>query len=113
MPRKCCQQQGVSILDKYDIKVTPRAASDIDGIYCYIADNFKDIGAAERTAKLLDDAILSLDTMPHRGAVRKVGAFANKGYRQIFVNNFTIIYRIDEEQKRVVIVTARYTPSSF
>ena len=100
-------------MDNYEIKITPRAASDIDNIYCYIADEFKDIGAAEKHADLLEEAIHGLGTMPYRGAERKTGAFANKGYRQLFVKNFTIVYRIDEERKRVIVVTVRYTPSSF
>ena len=100
-------------MDNYEVKITPRAASDIDNIYCYIADEFKDIGAAEKHADLLEEAIHGLDTMPYRGAERKTGAFANKGYRQLFVKNFTIVYRIDEERKRVIVVTVRYTPSSF
>ena len=47
--------------------------------------------------------------MPYRGSIRRTGAFANRGYRQIFVKNFTIVYRIDEAKKMVVIVTLRYT----
>lgn len=100
-------------METYKIKFSPRAASDIDEIYCYIADNFKDINAAERHANLLEEAILSLDTFPHRGAERKTGAFANKNYRQLFVKNYTIIYRVDEDNKTVVIVTVRYSSSSF
>ena len=100
-------------MDKYTIKITLRAASDIDDVYCHIADDFKDIGAAEKQADLLDEAILSLETMPRRGAERKIGAFANKGYRQLFVKNFTIVYRIDDERKMVIVVSVRYTPSSF
>lgn len=90
-----------------------RAARDLDEAYNHIADEFKEIGTAEHMSDLLKDAILSLDKMPYRGAVRKTGAFANRGYRQIFVKNFTIVYRIDEAKKAVLIVTIRYTPSSF
>ncbi len=100
-------------MDKYDIKVSPRAASDIDEVYCYIADVYKDIGAAEKHADLFEEAMLSLGTLPYRGAERRTGAFANKGYRQIFVNNFTIVYRIDEQKKWVIIVTVRYSAGSF
>ncbi len=67
----------------------------------------------EKMADILDNVILSLQEMPYRGAVRKVGNYANKGYRQIFINNFTIIYRIVEIKKMVTIVTVRYTPSYF
>ena len=85
---------------KYTIKMLQRASDDLDNIYNRIADD-------------LEDAILSLDEMPYRGSIRRTGAFANRGYRQIFVKNFTIVYRIDEAKKMVVIVTVRYTPSSF
>lgn len=100
-------------MDKYKVKITPRAASDIDEVFCYIADEFKTIGTAEEHADLLYEAIQGLDTLPYRGSERKTGAFANKGYRQVFVKNFTIVYRIDEERKKVIVVTVRYSHSSF
>lgn len=100
-------------MDKYQIKMLPRAARDLDDIYNHIADAFKEIGTAEKMADALEAAILSLDEMPFRGAIRRTGAFANRGYRQIFVKNFTVVYRIDEPRKIVIIVTVRYTPSSF
>lgn len=40
-------------------------------------------------------------------------AYSNKGYRQLFVKNFTIVYRIDEEKKQVIIVTVRYSKCQF
>lgn len=70
-------------------------------------------GVAEKLADSLADAINSLNQMPYRGAERKTGAFANRGYRQLFVKNFIVVYRIDETRRVVVIVTVRYTPSSF
>lgn len=98
---------------KYTVKLMQRASGDLDDIYNHIADDFKEIGTAEKMADALEDAILSLDEMPYRGSIRRTGAFANRGYRQLFVKNFTIIYRIDETGKMVIIVTVRYTPSSF
>lgn len=100
-------------MDRYGVKLMPRALRDLDDIYNYIADDFKEIGTAEKLADLLEAAILGLDEMSYRGSVRKTGAFANRGYRQIFVKNFTIVYRIDEAAKMVIIVTVRYTPASF
>lgn len=98
---------------KYTIRMLQRAADDIDNIYNYIADDFKEIGTAEKMADTLEEAIFSLGEMPYRGSIRRTGAFANRGYRQVFVKNFTIVYRIDETRKMVVIVTVRYAPSSF
>ncbi len=100
-------------MEKYSVKLMQRASRDLDDIYDHIVDDFKDIGTAEKMADALEAAILSLDELPYRGAVRRVGAFANRGYRQLFVKNYTIVYRIDEKRKTVVVVTIRYTPSSF
>ncbi len=97
----------------YTVKLMRRAYGDLDDIYNHIADNFKAIDTAEKMADALEKAILSLNEMPYRGSVRRTGAFANRGYRQIYVKNFTIVYRIDELKKTVIIVTVRYTPSSF
>ena len=32
--------------------------------------------------------------IPQRGSIRRSGVCANQGYRQIFVKNYTIIYRV-------------------
>ncbi len=98
---------------KYSVKLMQRAYSDLDDIYNHIADDFKEIDTAEKMADTLEDAILSLAEMPYRGSIRRTGAFANRGYRQLLVKNFTLVYRIDEAGKVVIVVTVRYTPSSF
>ena len=51
--------------------------------------------------------------MPERGAVRRSGIYANRDYRQLFVGNYIIVYRVKKEEKQVHIVTVRYAPSSF
>lgn len=98
---------------KYTVKLMQRVSSDLDDIYNHIADDLKETGMAEKMADSLEEAILSLNEIPYRGSIRRTGAFANRGYRQLFVKNFTIVYRIDEARKMVIIVTVRYTPSSF
>lgn len=61
----------------------------------------------------LENAILSLEELQERGALRRVGAYANGDYRQLFVKNYVIIYRVLKQKNEVHIVTVRYTPSSF
>ena len=65
------------------------------------------------TVDEMEKAILGLNEMPYRGTERKIGVYANKGYRQIFVKKYTIVYRIDESNKMVIVITIRYSPSSF
>jgi plasmid stabilization system protein ParE len=100
-------------LDKYDVKLYASAYRDLDGIYTYIAENLLEPGTALSMVDELEKAIFSLEQLPERGTIRRVGAYANGDYRQLFVKNYCIIYRVLKEKKEVHIVTVRYTPSSF
>ncbi|EEG49076.1 hypothetical protein [Blautia hydrogenotrophica] len=51
--------------------------------------------------------------MPYRCPERKRGGYANRGYRHLFVENYTAVFRIDEAKKMVIVVTVRYSPSEF
>lgn len=100
-------------MNKYVVKLLARAYRDLDGIYAYIAETLLEPGTAQKLLDTLEEAILSLEEMPQRGALRKKGTYANKGYRQFFIKNFTILYRVDTAKKQVVIVTVRYSKSQF
>ena len=99
--------------DKYTVKLMSRALRDLDGIYAYIAKALLEPETALKLVDTLEGEILTLDSMPYRCPERQTGAYANKGYRQLLVKNYTVVYRIDEKQKAVIIVTVRYSPSQF
>lgn len=99
--------------NKYSVKLLPRAYSDLDGIYDYIAETLIEPGIASKLLDSLEEAIFSLENMPKRGALRKTGVYANRVYRQLFVGNFTVLYRVDEAKNQVLIVTIRYSKSRF
>ena len=66
-----------------------RASDDLDNIYNHIADDFKEIGTAEKMADALADAILSLDEMPYP-MCRKPPCFSYRDIRyvhQIYASN--------------------------
>ena len=100
-------------MDNYQIELLPRALRDLDNIYAYIARTFLEPGTALRLVEAIEHEILSLETMPDRYPERKIGAYAGKGYRQLFVRNYTVIYRVDRKEKVVTVVTVRYSPSQF
>ena len=100
-------------MDKYSVKLLSRAFHDLDSIYAYIAETLLEPGTAQQLLDTLEEAIFSLEKLPRRGAPRKNGVFANRGYRQLFINNFTVVYRVDDDKKQVVIVTIRYSRSQF
>ena len=113
MPARSSGRGGKSILDKYRVMLTPRARRDLDGIYAYIAERFLERQTAEGMLDALEEEIFSLETMPFRCAERNRGIYAGKGYRQLFVKNYTVVYRVDEAAKTVIVVTVRYAASDF
>ena len=53
-------------------------------------------------------AILSLDTFHQSHQERNEGRYAGKGYRQLIIDNYMAIFRIDEPRKIVYVVTIQY-----
>ena len=100
-------------MDKYNVSLTSRALWDLDGIYVYIAQTLLVPETALGMLDKIEKEILSLEEMPCRFPERRTGAYANKGYRQLFVGNYTVIYRIDEKHRQVIIITIRYSSSQF
>ena len=100
-------------MDKYKVSLTNRALRNLDDIYVYIAQTLLVPETALGLVDKIEKEILSLEEMPYRFPERKTGAYANKGYRQLFVSNYTVIYRIDEKRRQVIVITIRYSPSQF
>ena len=100
-------------MDKYEVKILSKALRDLDSIYAYIARSLLEPDVAASLINELEEQILSLEYMPYRCPERRTGAYAGKGYRQLLVKNYTVIYRIDESAKEVLIVTVRYSRSNF
>lgn len=107
------ENSGGNILDKYTVKMFPQAYRDIDKIYdqALLVSNYAD--AAIALAEKLEKAILSLEEQPYRGEERKYGFYAFKGYRQLIVENYIIIYEVFENEKVVAVVTVKYGKSEF
>lgn len=97
----------------YTVTLYARAYKDLNSIYTYIAEQLLEPNAALHLIDQLEEAILSLEYFPERGAIRKVGAYAYGRYRQLFVAHYVIVYWIQEETKEVYVVTVQYAPSHF
>lgn len=95
----------------YKVIVAPHARDQLTQILAYISEGLLEPAAAERLRNAITDALVSLKTMPERGVLRKVGMFANAGYRQLYVKNRIIVYRVEGDT--VYVVSIRYGKSSF
>ncbi len=100
-------------MDKYNVMLKKKAVSDIDSIYEYISLELQNPDAAIKLVDELENAIFTLESLPYRGTERRIGMFANRGYRQLFINNFTIIYRVDTKIRQVIIVHVIYSKRDF
>ena len=95
-------------LNKYQVMVYPKALRDIDSIYQYIFKDLMEPSVAKKQIDYIWDAIQSLETFPYAHQNRLVGRYALKDYRQLIVNIFLVIYKIDENNKIVNVVTVQY-----
>ena len=97
-----------NILDKYKIKIYPRAVRELDSIYEYIAVEKLTHEYAKAQTDRIKQAILNLSTFPQSHQERSEGRYAGKGYRQLLIDNYLAVFRIDEPAKTVYVVTIQY-----
>ena len=100
-------------MDKYKVKINPRAILELDNIYEYIANEKLALENAKGQTDRIKKAILNLDTFPQSHQERGEGRYAGKGYRQLLIDNYIIIFRIDETHKTVYVVTIQYQRRNF
>lgn len=81
-----------------------KSAADLDEIYTYIA-----IDSPFYAAHQVDRVVRSVERLAtHPRSGRTLPEFPNLPYREIICGTYRVIYRIDEEQKQVVIVTVAH-----
>ena len=95
-------------MDKYKVKVSPRAIRELDHIYKYIANEKSAPENAKGQVDRIKKSVLSLDTFPQSHQERNAGRYAEKGYRQLLIDNYIAIFRIDEPSKTVYVITIQY-----
>ena len=93
---------------KYSVKLLPRAFRDLDSIYAYIAKEKQSPANARGQTDRIKKAIMKLAEFPESHQQRLEGRYADKGYRQLLIDNYIVIFRINEEDKTVYVVTVQY-----
>ena len=95
-------------MDKYKVKVNPRAIRELDQIFEYIANEKLAPENAKEQVDRIKKSILSLYTFPQSHQERNEGRYDGKGYHQLLIDNYIAIFRIDEPHKTVYVVTIQY-----
>ncbi|MGN0413339.1 MAG: type II toxin-antitoxin system RelE/ParE family toxin [Lachnospiraceae bacterium] len=86
----------------------PKAFRDIDDIYAYIAYEKMAPENAKGQTDRIWEAIKTLEILPESHQERTVGKYAGKEYKQLVVDNYIVIFRISENDKKVYVVTVQY-----
>lgn len=95
-------------MDKYKVRLSKRAYRDVEGIFEYIALQKLDSDNAKKQTDRIWKSLKSLETFPQAHQERLEGRYAGKGYRQLLIDNFIAVYRIDEKSRTVQIVTVNF-----
>lgn len=95
-------------MDKYKVKLNSRAFRDLEEIFAYIAYDKLSLNNAKAQTDRIKMALKKLETFPHSHQERLDGRYAGKGYRQLLIDNYIAIFRIDEDNKNVHIITIQY-----
>lgn len=95
-------------MDKYKVKINPKATRELDSIYEYITNEKLAPENAKGQVDRIKKAILDLGTFPQSNQARNEGKYAGMGYRQLLIDNYIAIFRIDEHNKIVYVITIQY-----
>lgn len=81
---------------------------ELDNIYEYIANEKLAPENAKEQVDRIKKAILGLETFLQSHQERNEGRYAAKDYHQLLIDNYIVIFRIDEPNKTVYVVTIQY-----
>ena len=93
---------------EYRVKLTDHFLDEFEEICDYISNKLKNIDASNRLIEKVIYNILLLENSPRMCTeIEKVDS-TERQYRRLVVNNYVILYTIDEEEKIVYIAHIYY-----
>jgi plasmid stabilization system protein ParE len=98
-------------VQEYNVVFSETAENDLDDVVEYLS-NFSPNIARRYYDEIMVKA-LSLALMPHRCPLVQDDALRKKGYRWLFVRNYTVFFVIDEENNVVDIRAIMYSGREY
>ena len=89
-------------MKQYEVWISDKAYDDMDAIYNYIADTLLEPIIAAKQYDRIADAILSLEQMPKRIKIINSEPERSKGYRPLYVDNYTVFYIVKTDTVHIV-----------
>lgn len=92
----------------YEVILETIAVLDLHGILHYITDVLKAPESARRIFLLIEEQVMSLDSMPARYNVVRDEPYASMGVRRMPIENYSAFYIIDERSREVHVLRILY-----
>ena len=99
--------------NKYKVKFTPLAYSDMAGIYQYIFDTLHAPMAAENLIGEIEHKTKRLEDMPYSCPAVDDELLRAKGYRKLVVKNYIALYIVSDNEKLVTVMRLVYGASDY
>ena len=87
----------------YKILRTDKAEDQLRDIIFYIADDSGNIDIALRYLEKIETAINRLQEFPNSGSIPRYSILKKQGYRVVIVEKHLAFYKVNEEDKTVII----------
>lgn len=97
----------------YSIKATPAYKREIRQIYNYIKKKLQNEIAAENLIRKTEKYIAELKYSPHAYRELRRGNLKRKAFRKIKINNYILLYTVDEDKKQVTVSHMFYGRSNY
>jgi toxin ParE1/3/4 len=93
---------------KYKLKVTELAFEDLSEIFYYISENLRAPMAASKLMNEIENKIQSLCVFPYKSPLSSDDMLKQKGYHKLVVENYIVLYIVDEKSMRVIVARVFY-----
>lgn len=98
---------------KYDVILSEEAHSDIDSVLDYIVNALKNPTAAKNLFDKIEKVYIDIANNPFMYAYCNNSRLQNDGYRKAVINNYVLIYRVDEGKNTAFVVRFFYGRQNY
>ena len=92
----------------YKLIVSKEAHTDVDDVVTHIAQELNNVQAAARFLDNLETSYRRIADNPFMYALCEDARLQEKGYRKVAVNNYLILYRVDEAENSAYVTRVVY-----
>lgn len=92
----------------YEIEFTEDCREEINEIYEYISEKLVAENSAKKLMRKMRDAVMDLSESPNLYMKIEKKDKLKREYRRIVIDNFVVLYTVDESSKKVYIAHMYY-----